>query len=76
MQSILRKALLEQEAVEIIYLSKDNITSQRVVTIYNMNDVEVKGYCHLRRSVRTFRLENILAVYPYRFKISMKELYA
>ncbi|MBN8208379.1 hypothetical protein JI666_06455 [Bacillus sp. NTK071] len=76
MQSFIRKALLKQEPVEIIYLSQDNVTTQRLVTFYSMNDLEATGYCHLRSSVRTFKLERILAVYPYRFRSRAKQLYA
>ncbi|TKD70213.1 hypothetical protein [Pseudalkalibacillus hwajinpoensis] len=76
MQSIMRKALLKQEPVEIIYLSQDNVTTQRFVTFHSMNDLEATGYCHLRRSLRTFKLERILAVYPYRFRLRTKQLYA
>lgn len=76
MQSIMRKALLKQEPVEIIYLSRNNVTTQRLVTLHSMNDLEIIGYCHLRRSVRTFKFEGILATYPYRFRTEMKRLYA
>ena len=75
MKSIMHKALFKQEAVEIIYLSKDNVTTQRLVTLHSMNEHEATGYCHLRRCVRTFKLERILSAYPYRFRIKKKQLY-
>ncbi|MDP4550367.1 hypothetical protein Q9251_05685 [Alkalihalobacillus macyae] len=75
MQSMMRKALLEQEPVEIIYLSKDNVTTQRLVTLHSMNEDEATGYCHLRRCVRTFKLERVLSAYPYQFRIKKKQLY-
>ncbi len=48
----------------MIYLSKDNTISQRKVTLFDIKEDEVRGFCHLRRSVRTFKLGRILAVYP------------
>ncbi|MGA9290413.1 MAG: WYL domain-containing protein [Anaerobacillus sp.] len=72
MMRLMKKSLLNKEAIEMIYLSKDSIISQRRVTLLDIKEDEVRGFCHLRRSVRTFKLERILSVYP--LKESVKSI--
>ncbi|MFK3958337.1 hypothetical protein [Guptibacillus hwajinpoensis] len=60
----LKGYLTHHQSVEIVYLSKENQISQRVVTLYVVNEEETIGFCHLRKKVRMFKTERILVAYP------------
>jgi predicted DNA-binding transcriptional regulator YafY len=62
----IKKHLKHQENVEMIYVSGENKITKRIVRILNVNEQEIIGYCYLRRNVRTFKVERILAVYPFK----------
>ena len=65
MNIILKRALLEQRPVEIIYMTKKGILTQRLIRIIEIDGNLVKAYCLLRNSKRTFHLDHILsAAYP------------
>lgn len=68
----MKKFLEHERNVEMIYLSKDNKISKRIVKLYSVTEQRVTGYCYLRETVRTFNIEQILAVFPSQ-KYRMKE---
>lgn len=51
-------------SVELIYLDGKNNITKRTVKLISLDDEYVSVYCYTRRSPRTFRIENILAVAP------------
>ena len=61
MLGILNRSLLEQTPVEIIYMSKGGIITQRKIMIKSINETSVMGFCMLRNKKRTFLIENILS---------------
>ena len=50
--------------VEIVYLAKDGAVSKRKVKVIQVSDKSFRGYCYLRKSSRTFKYDNILAMMP------------
>ncbi|AQT83591.1 hypothetical protein ERICIV_02635 [Paenibacillus larvae subsp. larvae] len=52
------------KTVEIIYLDRKGQITQRKVQIRSIHGSMVRAYCMLSKSVRTFKLENILAMHP------------
>ncbi len=68
----MKKFLEHEKNVEMIYLSKDNKVSKRIVKLYSVTEQSITGYCYLRRTVRTFKTEQVLAVFPSQ-KYRMKE---
>lgn len=56
----LRVAVASDLPVKIIYQGKDKIT-QRVIEIHAVHDTHVVAFCRLKRKVRTFKLDCILA---------------
>lgn len=72
----LLKYMKRQLPVEMIYIMSDGLITQRKVTLYVVTDKEMKGYCHLRRSIRTFKVDRILAVYPCSIKGNNKAFHA
>ncbi|MDE5413629.1 MAG: hypothetical protein LPK26_01870 [Bacillaceae bacterium] len=62
MQGIFKRALLSGTPIEMIYLSKKQIITQRIVTIKKVDQDRVLGICHQSNQIRMFNLENILSV--------------
>ncbi|MYL32826.1 hypothetical protein GLW08_00140 [Pontibacillus yanchengensis] len=52
------------EMVEIVYLAHNGTFTKRKIKISSWNDQYVFAYCFLRKQMRTFVKENILAVHP------------
>ena len=48
--------------VEIIYHSRENKITQRLIDVRSITSGIVKAYCHERKSPRVFRVKNILAI--------------
>ncbi|WP_244499375.1 transcriptional regulator [Terribacillus halophilus] len=48
----------------MIYMAKDGSLTKRQVKIEKINEASVTGYCHLRKQLRTFRMDRILAIQP------------
>lgn len=62
MKKRLMRSIQSKEKIEMIYLSKDNQVSQRMIRVLKINDEMIMAYCYTRRTIRTFKLENILSV--------------
>lgn len=66
MKNMLIRSIQSKEKIEMIYLSKDNQASQRIIRVLKINDEMIMAYCYTRRTIRTFKLENILSVGSFR----------
>ncbi|WP_053220401.1 WYL domain-containing protein [Virgibacillus senegalensis] len=64
METTLQRAMENKKMVEMIYMAKNGRLSQRIVRILQIKEEQIVAYCYSRRQVRTFRLENILAIHP------------
>lgn len=52
--------------IEIIYLSKNNKTTQRIIRVIKIEENKILAFCFMKRQVRVFIMENILAAYPFK----------
>nr|WP_218624887.1 transcriptional regulator [Sporosarcina sp. E16_3] len=50
--------------LDMIYMAKDGAISKRSIKILQVGDVSFRAYCYLRKSNRTFKIDNILALVP------------
>ncbi|MFD1018416.1 WYL domain-containing protein [Thalassobacillus hwangdonensis] len=57
---------IKWSTVELIYLSMTGEITKRTVNIFSKSDKEITGYCHMRGDIRTFIMDQILAVQPGR----------
>ncbi|KUP08942.1 hypothetical protein Q73_04260 [Bacillus coahuilensis m2-6] len=65
MLKLLKKAKEENRPIEFIYFSpSSNTCTKRKVKVLSLNSTHLKGYCYLRNSLRTFSLDQILAIQP------------
>lgn len=55
-----------EQQVTMIYMAKDGSLTKRQVKIERINESSVTGYCYLRKQLRTFRMDRILAIQPQR----------
>ena len=62
MKSFLSRCQLNKIPVEIMYISNNGQVSQRTISIKDINEVTFRAYCHLRKTQRVFKLENVLSV--------------
>jgi predicted DNA-binding transcriptional regulator YafY len=61
MKNVLFRAIEEQQLVQIIYLDATQKITQRTVKPYEITNKHLKGFCFLRKQVRLFILDHILA---------------
>ncbi|WP_251552436.1 hypothetical protein [Neobacillus muris] len=64
MDSLLTKSVANHTPLEMIYLAENQKISQRKFIVMEVNDEYIKAYCLLRKQIRTFKRENILAIMP------------
>ncbi|KZE65618.1 hypothetical protein AWM68_20670 [Fictibacillus phosphorivorans] len=62
MKKFLLRCQLDHKPVEIMYLSNSGQISQRIISIKEINETTIRAYCHLRKTQRVFKLDNILSV--------------
>lgn len=61
---IVEAACYKNNIVEMMYSSKKGVITKRKVKIIGISDNAILGYCYLRKKLRTFRKEQILALFP------------
>ena len=71
MRNMLIKSVEYGELLDMMYLSKEGEISKRRIQVIQVGDVSFRAYCHLRKSKRTFTIDNILALVPVKTKESM-----
>ncbi|WP_280768088.1 hypothetical protein [Salipaludibacillus daqingensis] len=64
MQGVLKRSFQENQPLEMIYMSAKGLVTKRRITVHYYDDEWVKGYCHLRKGVRSFKRLNILSILP------------
>jgi len=58
---VLKSSLTGGKPIQIIYEAKDGTFSQRVVTVYRMNELDILVWCHSKKGVRSLKKESILS---------------
>ncbi|WP_074733657.1 hypothetical protein [Halobacillus karajensis] len=66
MNGIWRRALEEKQKLELIYMADKGKISQRIIRVVSLIEETVLAYCFTRKTVRSFKLANILSVTPYK----------
>lgn len=61
MKYIIRKHMEEKVPLEIIYLSENGKITQRRIEVLEVYSGYIRAFCFLRRTKRTFKIENILS---------------
>lgn len=56
---IIKKAINEMKKIDIIYMKENGITERQIKPI-KLSDGILEAYCYMRRSIRKFKMDNIL----------------
>lgn len=64
MRRTIERFVQKQQIVEIIYIDQFNQLTKRRIKLLKLKDKIVLAYCFTRRSLRSFKVENILAITP------------
>ncbi len=62
MLSLLQRSASEQSPIDIIYMDSNQKCTKRTIIVKEQKFDYVVAYCFLRKRVRTFRVQNILAI--------------
>ena len=65
------KSVRYNQSLDMMYMANDGAISKRRVKVLQVNEDSFQAYCFLRRSKRTFRIDNVLALVPVIVKESM-----
>ncbi|MED5102422.1 hypothetical protein P9858_20030 [Niallia circulans] len=66
MKGLLKRAVMNGEVLEMIYLNTKGEISQRRIKVIKLNDESFSAYCFTRKQQRTFKISNILSIGPVR----------
>lgn len=50
--------------LDMLYIDKGGTVSKRRIEVIQIGEVSFRAYCHLRKSNRTFIIDNVLALVP------------
>ncbi|WP_060210475.1 hypothetical protein [Sporosarcina koreensis] len=64
MRNTLEKSVRYGEVLDMMYLAADGSISKRRIKVIQVGEVSFRAYCLLRKSKRTFTIENVLALVP------------
>lgn len=65
------KSMRYEESLDMIYMSNSGVISKRRIRVLSINEGTFQAYCFLRKSKRTFKVDNILALVPVYQRESM-----
>ncbi|MEK4689459.1 MULTISPECIES: hypothetical protein [Bacillus] len=72
MESILKRSLTEKTPLDMIYMKNDGLITKRSIIVRQINQSYIRAYCFSSRQIKTFTIENILAVSPSAYKRGAK----
>lgn len=70
MREQLIKAMQHNQIIDIMYIAKNDAITKRRIKLIKIAGGTVQAYCFTRHDKRTFKIDNILAVYPVISKAS------
>ncbi|KAA0944052.1 transcriptional regulator [Sporosarcina sp. ANT_H38] len=69
MRDQLVKSAEYNQVLDMMYIAKDGSISKRRIYVLQVGEASFRAFCFLRKSKRTFTIDNVLALVP----IVMKE---
>lgn len=71
MRKQLIKSAKYKQPLDMIYMAASGKVTKRRIRVLQVGDESFRAYCHLRKSKRTFRIDNVLALVPIIAKESL-----
>nr|WP_255726541.1 transcriptional regulator [Sporosarcina sp. ACRSM] len=50
--------------LDMMYISKEGAISKRKIKVLQVGEISFRAYCYLRKSNRTFTIDNVLVLVP------------
>lgn len=60
----LSRSMERHESLDMIYIAKSGEVSKRRIKVLQVGEVSFRAYCFIRKSTRTFAIDNVLAIVP------------
>ena len=64
----LLKSMQHNQIIDVIYMSMDGEVTKRRIKVIKLYGATFQAYCFLRKTKRTFKVDNILALSPVTYK--------
>ena len=64
MRKKLVRSVKYSEHLDMMYMAADGSISKRRINVLQVGEVSFRAFCFLRKSKRTFTIDNILALVP------------
>ena len=64
MRNQLVRSVEYSEHLDMMYMAADGSISKRRINVLQVGEVSFRAYCFLRKSKRTFTIDNVLALVP------------
>lgn len=64
MRTKLINSMKYSEPLDMIYIANNGVISKRRVKVIQIEEGIFRAYCYLRKSTRTFKIDNVLALVP------------
>ncbi|MCG3420934.1 hypothetical protein ACTWPF_12355 [Oceanobacillus sp. M65] len=61
MNGVFKRSMETKQKIVVFYMDGNQQITQRFIRVLKMDDTLVLAYCYYRKSVRTFKRENILS---------------
>lgn len=68
MKEKLLKTMRYGQIMDIVYMAKNGEVTKRRIKVIKLYGESFQAYCFLRKTKRTFKVDNILALIPAQFK--------
>lgn len=69
MKGLLENSKELKSKIMIYYIDNNNEVTQRIISVVEVKKGCVIAYCHYRKQVRSFKLENILSCGPVKRRV-------
>lgn len=64
MLKTINKSIQRNQILELIYMADDGEITKRRIKAFKADKDTFTAYCFLRKSTRTFKIDNVLALVP------------
>lgn len=58
------KSIERNYILDMMYMAKGGAISKRRIKVMQVGEFSFRAYCYLRKSNRTFKIDNVLALVP------------
>jgi len=68
---VIQKSIRSGQVLDMIYMTNERTITKRWIKVIRLKGESFTAYCFLRQSIRTFKLDNVLALVPVVKRVSV-----